>query len=85
MTILNQLTAKSPTPIRPAEPLLLQTEIKFTKSVIHACVQASARDMNDALGVTDPALLDKFLATEPGKKWMQGFKDYIIYSLGTLA
>jgi len=64
-----------------AEPLLLKTEIQFTKSVVHACIQQSARELNAALGITDEALLDQFLATDAGKKWTQGFREYAVYVL----
>ena len=64
------------------EPLLLRTEINFTRSVVHACVQHSARDLNAALGVSDETLLDQFLQTDAGRKWLQGFREYVIFSLG---
>lgn len=62
-------------------PALLAADIKFTRSVIHASVQASARAINDALGITDEALLDEFLQSEAGKRWQQGFREYAIHSL----
>lgn len=63
------------------EPILLKTEIQFTRSVVHHCIQSSARDLNAALGVTDETLLDQFLATDAGKKWTQGFREYAVYVL----
>jgi hypothetical protein len=78
--LLNKPRPKAVTPAQ--QPLLLSTEIQFTKSVIHACVQHAGREINEALGVTDQALLDQFLATEAGKRWLQGFREYAIYVLG---
>ena len=62
-------------------PALLTTEIKYTRSVIHASVQASAGAINEALGVTDPAFLDEFLTTDAGQRWLQGFRDYAMHVL----
>lgn len=62
-------------------PALLTTEIKFTRSVIHASIQASAKAINEALGVTDDALCDEFLQTEAGKRWACGFREYAIHCL----
>ena len=62
-------------------PALLAQEITYTRSVIHHCVQASARAINEALGSDDPALVDEFLASELGKRWLQGFRDYAIHVL----
>ena len=67
---------------KPQLPALLATEIKYTRSVIHASVQASGRAINEALGVADEALLDQFLETEAGKRWTQGFREYAIFVLG---
>lgn len=65
-----------------AQPLaLMGAEINFTRSVIHASVQASARAINEALGVSDQVLVDEFLATEAGKRWLQGFREYAIHVL----
>ena len=77
---MNILPKPKPEPVQ--QPLLLGTEIKFTKSVIHACVQHAGREINDALGVTDQTLLDQFLATDAGKRWQQGFREYAIFVLG---
>lgn len=62
-------------------PALLATEIKYTRSVIHASIQASARAINEALGVTDDVLLDEFLGTDAGKRWAQGFREYAMHCL----
>lgn len=62
-------------------PLLLQTDIKYTRSVIHASVQASARAINEALGIDNDAALDEFLQTDAGKSWQRGFRDYAIHCL----
>lgn len=80
MSILPQRVKPSDLPAQ--QPLLLATEIRFTKSVIHACVQHAGREINDALGVTDETLLDQFLATDAGKRWQQGFREYAIFVLG---
>jgi RNase P/RNase MRP subunit POP5 len=64
------------------QPLLLRTEIKFERSVIHATVQHAAREINAALGVTNEALLDQFTQTDAGKKWLAGFREYAIFALG---
>lgn len=77
---MNILPKLKPEPVQ--QPLLLGTEIKFTKSVIHACVQHVGREINDALGVTDQTLLDQFLTTNAGKRWQQGFREYAIFVLG---
>lgn len=61
--------------------LLLKTEITYTRSVIHACIQSSGRTINEALGAGDDALLDEFLATDAGKRWAQGFREYAIHVL----
>lgn len=66
---------------KPQVPALLGTEIKFTRSVIHASIQASAKAINDALGITDDALCDEFLQTEAGKRWACGFREYAIHVL----
>lgn len=79
---MNILPQSKPKPLPVQQPLLLGTEIKFTKSVIHACVQHAGREINDALGVTDQTLLDQFLATDAGKRWQQGFREYAIFVLG---
>ncbi len=78
-TIMSAISGSKPA--TPA-PVLLTTEITFTKSVIHACIQQSGRELNAALGVDDQTLLDQFLATDAGKKWMQGFREYAIFALG---
>ena len=62
-------------------PHLLTTEIKYQRSVIHAALQASARSINDVFGVENDALLDEFLATQGGKDWLRGFKDYAAFVL----
>lgn len=67
---------------KPQLPALLSTEIKYTRSVIHASIQASARAINEALGVTDDTLLDEFLATDGGKRWAQGYREYAMHVLG---
>jgi len=64
------------------EPLLLRTEIKFERSVIHACIQHTGRELNAALDLTDETLLDQFIATDAGKKWVAGFREYAIFALG---
>lgn len=79
---MNLLPQTKPKPVPVQQPLLLGTEIKFTKSVIHACVQHAGREINEALGVTDQTLLDQFLATDAGKRWQQGFREYAIFVLG---
>ena len=66
---------------KPAAMPLLSQEIKYSRSVIHASIQASARAINEALGVTDEALTDEFLATDAGKKWADGFRQYSIHVL----
>lgn len=66
---------------KPQLPALLSTEIKYTRSVIHASIQASAKAINEALGVSDDALCDEFLATEAGKRWADGFRQYAIHVL----
>ncbi|TXH44473.1 MAG: hypothetical protein E6Q97_32595 [Desulfurellales bacterium] len=76
-SIMTTITGGKPT----SEPLLLKTDIQFTKSVVHHCIQNSARDLNAALGITDEALLDQFLATDAGKKWTQGFREYAVFVL----
>jgi len=77
-SIMNAITGGKAAP----EPLLLKTEITFTKSVVHACIQQSARELNAALGISDETLLDQFIATDAGKKWTQGFREYAIFALG---
>lgn len=62
-------------------PALLTTEIKWNRSVIHASIQASARAINEALGIENDALLDEFLLTEAGKTWQRGFRDYATHVL----
>ena len=63
------------------QPVLLQQEIKYSRSVIHASIQASGRAINEALGVMDDSVLDEFLATEAGKKWMDGFRQYAAHAV----
>jgi hypothetical protein len=63
------------------EPLLLRTEIKYERSVIHSCVQHTGRELNAALGLTDETLLDQYIATDAGKKWVAGFREYAIFAL----
>lgn len=63
------------------EPLLLRTEITATRSVINAAIQLAAREMNATLGVSDETLLDQFLQTEAGKRWLQGFREYAVFGL----
>ncbi len=65
----------------PNTPALLNTEIKFTRSVLHSCAQASIRAINESLGVEDMALADEYLATEDGKALMRGLKGYAIFAL----
>jgi len=77
-SIMNAITGTKAAP----EPILLKTEIQFTKSVVHACIQQSARELNAALGITDEALVDQFLTSDAGKKWAQGFREYAIFALG---
>lgn len=62
-------------------PALLTTEIKWNRSVIHASIQASARAINEALGIENDALLDEFLQTEAGKNWQRGFRDFATHVL----
>lgn len=82
MTVItDMMRGKLPLPDKQSTPLLL-TEIVYNKSVIHACIQHTGREIGDALGVGDPALLDQFLATEAGKRWHQGFREYAIFVLG---
>lgn len=76
--IIESLTGK---PAQP-QPLMLRNEITWTKSVLHACIQQSSRDINAALGVSDDKLLDEYLTTAAGKQWLQGFREYAIYVLG---
>lgn len=79
---MSNLINKVQSMVKPQDkPLLLSTEIKFTKSVIHACVQQAGREINDALGVADGAVLDQFLITDAGKKWVHGFREYAIFAL----
>lgn len=66
---------KTPTPI------LLHQDIKYSRSVIHASIQASGRAINEALGISDDTLLDEFLATDAGKRWAEGFRQYAIHVL----
>ena len=61
--------------------LLLRTEINYTRSVIHACIQSSGKTINEALGIEDETLLDEFLATDAGKTWANGFRQYAIHVL----
>ena len=64
-----------------AQPILLQQEIKYSRSVIHASIQVSGRAINEALGITEDAVLDEFLTTDAGKKWAEGFRAYAIHAL----
>lgn len=57
-------------------PALLTQEVVFTKSVFAFCIKASATAINEALGVSDPALLEEYLKTEGGKKWQEGLRGY---------
>ena len=75
LQVLGLIGDKTPT------PLLLNADIKYTRSVIHASVQASARAINEALGIDNDAALDEFLQTEQGKSWQRGFRDYAIHCL----
>lgn len=65
-----------------ALPALLGTEIKFTRSVIHSCAQASIRAINESLGIDDMALADEYLATSDGQALMRGLKGYALFALG---
>jgi hypothetical protein len=60
---------------------LLSTQISITKSCIHAAAQTAGRDINDALGISNPVLLDDFLKTDAGKAWLNGFRQYAIHAL----
>ena len=77
--VMNLISTK---PAPKPEPVLLRTEITYTKSVMHACIKHAGREINAALGVDDDALLDQFLTTDAGKKWLQGFREYAIFALG---
>lgn len=60
---------------------LLAVPMNVSKSCIHAAAQSAAKDINDALGVANPVLLDEFLKTDAGKTWMNGFRQYAIHVL----
>lgn len=78
---MSNLLGTRPKQTEPTQPLLLRTEIKFERSVIHSCIQHAGKELNAALGLTDETLLDQYLATDAGKKWVAGFREYAIFAL----
>lgn len=71
----------SPKPSTQEKTPLLAMSINVTKSCIHAAAQTAGREINEALGVSNIALLDEFLKTDAGKAWLNGFRQYAIHVL----